>query len=55
MMQRPLETMNLIIEAKAAQMLDTAAASGDVVPSLLVCNVDWSEMNDERQFLKRCL
>lgn len=35
-----------------AQMLDTAAASGDVVPSLLVCNVDWSEMNDERQLLK---
>lgn len=35
-----------------AQMLDTAVSSGDAVPSLLVCNIDWSEMNDERQLLK---
>lgn len=35
-----------------ANMLETAKASGDPVPALLVCNVDWSEMNEERQLLK---
>lgn len=35
-----------------ANMLETAKDSGDPVPALLVCNVDWSEMNEERQLLK---
>lgn len=39
-----------------ANMLNTAAASGDELPSLLVCNVDWESMNiagltDDQQML----
>lgn len=33
-------------------MLDTAAASGDTLPAMLLCNIDWSEMNEEREALQ---
>lgn len=35
-----------------ANMLGTARDSGDPVPALLVCNVDWSNMNEDRQLLR---
>lgn len=35
-----------------ANMLETAKDSGDPVPALLVCNVDWSNMNEDRQLLR---
>lgn len=35
-----------------ANMLETAKDSGDPVPALLVCNVDWSNMDEEKQLLQ---
>lgn len=35
-----------------ANMLDTAADSGDELPSLLLCNIDWTTMDDEKTLLK---
>ena len=33
-------------------MLETAKDSGDALPALLLCNVDWSDMNEEQQQIK---
>lgn len=34
------------------RMLDTAKESKDTLPALLLCNVDWSDLNEEQQQLK---
>ena len=36
-----------------AGMLDAARTSGDVIPELLLCNVDWSKDNDYTKTVKR--
>lgn len=36
-----------------AGMLDAARTSGDVVPELLLCNVDWSKTNDYTNTVRR--
>ena len=36
-----------------AGMLDVARTSGDIVPELLLCNVDWSKNNDYTNTVKR--
>lgn len=35
-----------------SQMLETALASGDELPSILVCNLDWSDPNEEQEGVK---
>lgn len=41
------------LDTGLASMLDAARTSGDVIPKLLLCNVDWSKENDYTKTLKR--
>ena len=41
------------LDTGLASMLDAARTSGDVIPKLLLCNVDWSKEDDYTKTVKR--